>query len=177
MNVLLRRAPVLLARRPLLPLLSTCSSLSYSARPLPTLLSGGETHDDFKPKLKAAANVAAGGAGVSEQDKALKMIESHVTGNLVMLYMKGSPSHPQCGFSAKVVRILQGHSVDFSSVDVLSYPAIREAVKTYGQWPTIPQLYVRGEFVGGCDIVQEMDASGDLKTMLAGIKDMQQAKK
>ena len=96
-------------------------------------------------------------------------IQSEITNNPVMLYMKGSPSHPQCGFSAKVVRILQSHSVDFSSVNVLEYPAIREGVKVYGEWPTIPQLYVKGEFVGGCDIITEMEGKGELKTLLEGI--------
>jgi len=83
-----------------------------------------------------------------------------------MLYMKGSPSQPQCGFSATVVQILKSTGADFSSVNVLDYPELREGVKKYAQWPTIPQLYVDGEFVGGCDIIQSMDTSGELKELL-----------
>lgn len=88
-----------------------------------------------------------------------------------MLYMKGSPSAPQCGFSATVVSILKGSGVDFSSVNVLDYPEVREGVKRYAQWPTIPQLYVNGEFVGGCDIVRDMHESGELRGLLAQTDD------
>lgn len=84
-----------------------------------------------------------------------------------MLYMKGSPSQPQCGFSATVVQILKNTGVDFASVNVLDYPEVREGVKKYAQWPTIPQLYVSGEFVGGCDVVREMEESGELKELLS----------
>lgn len=80
-----------------------------------------------------------------------------------MLYMKGKPSQPQCGFSGKTIQILQKEGVDFSSVNVLDYPVIRDAVKKYSQWPTIPQLYVNGEFIGGCDIITSMHESGELK--------------
>ena len=85
-----------------------------------------------------------------------------------MLYMKGSPSQPMCGFSATVVSILKNSGADFASVNVLDYPEVREGVKKYAQWPTIPQLYVDGEFVGGCDIIKDLDESGELKEMLAG---------
>ena len=84
--------------------------------------------------------------------------------------MKGSPSAPQCGFSGKVAGILQSHSVDFASVNVLEYPSIRDGVKQYSEWPTIPQVYVDGEFVGGCDIITEMEESGELKTLLDSVK-------
>ncbi len=80
--------------------------------------------------------------------------------------MKGSPSQPQCGFSATVVQILKKSGVDFASVNVLDYPEVREGVKKYAQWPTIPQLYVSGEFLGGCDVVREMEESGELKEVL-----------
>jgi len=73
---------------------------------------------------------------------------------------------PMCGFSAKVVKILKDESADFSSVNVLDYPTIREGVKKYSQWPTIPQLYVNGEFIGGCDIVTSMHENGELKELL-----------
>ena len=85
----------------------------------------------------------------------------------VVLFMKGIPAAPQCGFSAAVVQILSQLAVPFASVDVLSDPFIREGIKTYSNWPTIPQLYVKGEFVGGCDIVREMFEDGELKSFLA----------
>ena len=78
---------------------------------------------------------------------------------------------PMCGFSATVTKVLQAEGVDFSSVNVLDYPAIREGVKTYSEWPTIPQLYVGGEFIGGCDIVTSMHESGELKDLLAATED------
>ncbi len=84
----------------------------------------------------------------------------------VVLFMKGVPSAPQCGFSASVVQILSKLSVPFKSVDVLSDLAIREGVKAFSNWPTIPQLYVKGEFVGGCDIVREMFQAGELSALL-----------
>ena len=88
-----------------------------------------------------------------------------------MLYMKGSPEQPMCGFSATVVAILKNTGADFASVNVLDYPEVREGVKKYAQWPTIPQLYVDGEFVGGCDIIKDLDESGELKEMLVGDDD------
>ena len=84
-----------------------------------------------------------------------------------MLYMKGSPSAPQCGFSARVITVLKSHDVPFSSVNVLEYDEIREGIKTFSDWPTIPQLYVDGEFVGGCDIIEQMEQEGELKELLA----------
>src|SRR5438128_11234964 len=80
----------------------------------------------------------------------------------VVLFMKGTPVFPQCGFSAAVVQILTHLGVKFKGIDVLSDPAIRQGIKDYSQWPTIPQLYVKGEFVGGCDIIREMFESGEL---------------
>ena len=77
---------------------------------------------------------------------------------------------PMCGFSAKIVQTLQSEGVDFSSVNVLDYPSIREGVKQFAAWPTIPQLYINGEFIGGCDIVSEMHDSGELKELLAEAK-------
>ena len=128
---------------------------SYSSSP-PSL---DDSHDDFAPKMKG------GDSSNPDLDKALSVIKSHVTENPVMLYMKGSPAAPQCGFSARVVGILKNHSVNFSSVNVLEYPSIREGVKAYSDWPTVPQLYVAGEFVGGCDIVEGMAEDGELKEL------------
>jgi monothiol glutaredoxin len=102
---------------------------------------------------------------VSIQD----VIKDQVTRNKVVLYMKGSPDFPQCGFSSNAVQILRACGVeDFVSVDVLENPEIRQGIKEYANWPTIPQLYVNGEFVGGSDIMMEMYKSGELQKVLAG---------
>ena len=94
-------------------------------------------------------------------------IHQQVTGHPVVLYMKGNPSFPQCGFSANAVRIQSACGIDkFFSVNVLEEPEIRQGIKEYASWPTIPQLYVNGEFVGGSDILTEMYQSGELKTLL-----------
>jgi monothiol glutaredoxin len=93
-------------------------------------------------------------------------IQQEITGTPVVLFMKGSPVFPQCGFSAAVVQILSQLGVKFKGVDVLSDPQIRQGVKEFSSWPTIPQLYVKGEFVGGCDIVREMYETGELQQVL-----------
>jgi monothiol glutaredoxin len=85
----------------------------------------------------------------------------------VVLFMKGTPEQPGCGFSAVVVQILDHMGVDFAGVNVLQSDALRQGVKSYSDWPTIPQLYVKGEFVGGCDIVREMFQNGELKALFA----------
>jgi len=89
-------------------------------------------------------------------------IRQDITENDVVLYMKGTPMFPQCGFSAAVVQVLTGLGVTFKGIDILVDPSLREAIKQFTNWPTIPQLYVKGEFVGGCDIVREMAANGEL---------------
>ena len=93
-------------------------------------------------------------------------IQTEVDGNDVLLFMKGTPVFPQCGFSAAVIQVLSHLQVKFSSVNVLEDPDIRDGIKQYSDWPTIPQLYVKGEFVGGCDIIREMYETGELKTFL-----------
>ena len=93
-------------------------------------------------------------------------IQNEITANPVMLYMKGNAMFPQCGFSARVVQILTHMGVPFQTANVLEDPELREGVKQFSNWPTVPQLYVKGEFVGGCDIVTEMYQSGELETML-----------
>ena len=100
-------------------------------------------------------------------DAAHDTIRSEISKNDVMLFMKGTPRFPQCGFSAAVVQILDYLGVEYGSMNVLEDPAIRDGIKTYSDWPTIPQLYVKGEFIGGCDIVREMFEQGELKPMLA----------
>lgn len=93
-------------------------------------------------------------------------INEYIQGDDVVLFMKGSPTFPQCGFSAAVVQVLEHMNVPFKGYDVLQDPDVREGIKAFSDWPTIPQLYVKGEFVGGCDIVREMFSSGELKSTM-----------
>ncbi len=97
----------------------------------------------------------------------LDEIDTIVRSHPVVLFMKGTPEFPMCGFSQRAVAILQKYDVPFHAVNVLVDPELREAVKEYANWPTYPQLYVNGELVGGCDIMVEMDASGELAELLA----------
>ena len=92
-------------------------------------------------------------------------IEETIKGNDVVLYMKGTKSMPQCGFSSRVAGVLNYMGVDFADVNVLADEEIRQGIKDFSDWPTIPQLYVKGEFVGGCDIITEMTLSGELDTL------------
>ena len=93
-------------------------------------------------------------------------ISQEVADNPVVLFMKGSPVFPQCGFSAAVVQILSHLGVKFKGIDVLTDPGIRQGIKVFSNWPTIPQLYVKGEFIGGCDIIREMYETGELQQVL-----------
>jgi monothiol glutaredoxin len=93
-------------------------------------------------------------------------IRQDIGDNDVVLYMKGTPVFPQCGFSAAVVQVLSHMGVKFKGIDVLADPSLRQGIKEFSNWPTIPQLYVKGEFVGGCDIVREMFQSGELQQLL-----------
>jgi monothiol glutaredoxin len=97
---------------------------------------------------------------------AFERIETDIKANPVVLYMKGTPVFPQCGFSARVVQILSHLGVPFKGVNVLEDMEIREGIKAYTNWPTIPQLYVGGEFVGGCDIIMEMFQAGELQSLM-----------
>jgi len=99
-------------------------------------------------------------------DEVLAKIGEKVKNHKIMLYMKGNPNFPQCGFSAHVVEILQSYGYPFETEDVLADPAVRDGIKRYSNWPTIPQIYVDGKFVGGCDIVHELHERGELATML-----------
>jgi monothiol glutaredoxin len=94
-------------------------------------------------------------------------IRQDIQDNDVVLFMKGTPVFPQCGFSATVVGVLSHLGIKFKGIDVLQDPSLREGVKAFSEWPTIPQLYVKGEFVGGCDIIREMFESGELQTFLS----------
>ncbi len=95
-----------------------------------------------------------------------KKIEETLSNNDVVLYMKGSKDMPQCGFSATVSHILSQLNVDFLDIDILRDPQLRQAIKEFSDWPTIPQLYIKGEFIGGCDIVKEMFQTGELQELL-----------
>ena len=94
-------------------------------------------------------------------------IRQDITENEVVLYMKGTPVFPQCGFSATVVGVLSHLGIKFKGIDVLQDPSLRQGIKEFSNWPTVPQLFVKGEFVGGCDIVREMFETGELQTVFA----------
>jgi monothiol glutaredoxin len=115
--------------------------------------------DEFAPKGQAMTDTTAA-------NPVHDFIAKAVTDHSVVLFMKGVPEQPQCGFSAQVVQILDHLGADFVGVNVLQSEPLRDGIKTFSDWPTIPQLYVAGEFVGGCDIVREMFQSGELKTLL-----------
>jgi monothiol glutaredoxin len=96
-------------------------------------------------------------------DQIKKLIQNHIDNNEVCLFMKGTPDAPQCGFSMAVSNMLKILEVNFKGINVLEDQSLREGIKTFSDWPTIPQLYIKKEFVGGCDIVKEMYESGELK--------------
>ena len=93
-------------------------------------------------------------------------IRDETTNNKIMIYMKGTPDFPQCGFSAATIAVFKQLGCPFSTIDVLSDPARREAIKAFSNWPTIPQVYINGKFIGGCDIVSDLHESGELKQLL-----------
>jgi monothiol glutaredoxin len=102
----------------------------------------------------------------TQTNPVFERIRQDISQNDVVLYMNGTPVFPQCGFSAAVVQVLSQLGVKFKGIDVLTDPSLRQGIKEFSQWPTIPQLYVKGEFVGGCDIIREMYSSGELQEML-----------
>ncbi|MDQ3246527.1 MAG: Grx4 family monothiol glutaredoxin [Pseudomonadota bacterium] len=108
---------------------------------------------------------------MSEASEARERIDAIVKKNDVVLFMKGTPIFPQCGFSSRAISILEHLGVPFESVDVIQDPEIRQGIKGYSDWPTIPQLYVHGEFVGGSDIMMEMFESGELQQLVAAKAD------
>ena len=103
---------------------------------------------------------------MSAQDK----IKQQVTQNDIILYMKGTPQSPQCGFSGRSIQLLQACGAEFASVDVLADPEIRDGIKQYSNWPTIPQLYIKGQFVGGCDIITDLYQKGELQKLVTSAK-------
>ena len=103
---------------------------------------------------------------MESENPVAERIRQEISDDAVVLYMKGSPIFPQCGFSAAVVQILTELGVPFKGIDVLTDPSLRDGIKSFSDWPTIPQLYVKGEFVGGCDIIREMHTTGELRQLL-----------
>ena len=99
-----------------------------------------------------------------------KEIKEQINENPIIIYMKGTRAMPQCGFSAKVVQVLDSLEVPYATVDILEDEGIRQGIKEYSNWPTIPQLYIKGEFIGGCDIVTELYESGELQNLVSGTK-------
>ena len=99
---------------------------------------------------------------------ALERIKSAVAGNKIMIFMKGNRNFPQCGFSAATVQIFEQLGAPYETMDVLSDPEVRDEVKAYSNWPTIPQVYIDGKFIGGCDIVRELYETGELQTLVKG---------
>jgi monothiol glutaredoxin len=147
----------MLSRTVLFRTVSLCKTPTRAAAVSVTVRAmSAESHDDFKPKRKVIEE---------GMDEVVKLIDKQVKENAVMLYMKGTPQQPQCGFSLQAVRILNALGADFSSVNILEYPAIREGIKVYSEWPTLPQLYVAGEFIGGCDIMTTMYQDGQLEKL------------
>lgn len=99
-------------------------------------------------------------------DDVVERIQSAIQSNKIMIFMKGTPSFPQCGFSAATVQVFEQLGVPYGSADVLSDPELREAIKHYSNWPTIPQVFIGGKFIGGCDIVRELYETGELRTLV-----------
>ena len=103
---------------------------------------------------------------MSNLDENVKQrIQAEIDSNTVVLFMKGTPVFPQCGFSSMVSQVLNHMSVEFKGIDILTETSLRDGIKIFSDWPTVPQLYVKGEFVGGCDIIREMYESGELKQL------------
>jgi monothiol glutaredoxin len=122
----------------------------------------------LKPINATSGRLRLGRGGARERTKMSiqEFIQNEVSGNDVVLFMKGTPQFPQCGFSGQVVQILDYLGVPYKGLNVLESDDLRQGVKTYSNWPTVPQLYVKGEFVGGCDIVREMFQAGELQGLL-----------
>ncbi len=121
--------------------------------------SADDSHDDFKAKTNGSGS-----------EDVQKMIEADVEAKAVIIFMKGSPSAPQCGFSNMACRILDHHGVEYASRNVLASDELRNGIKAFSAWPTIPQLYVKGEFVGGSDIMMSMHQSGELAELFQDVK-------
>ncbi|XP_027344528.1 monothiol glutaredoxin-S15, mitochondrial-like isoform X2 [Abrus precatorius] len=124
-----------------------------------TVSTDSDTHDDFKPANKLESS------GISLTN----VIEHDVNGNPVMVYMKGVPDFPQCGFSSLAVKVLKHYDVPISARNILEDPELKSAVKAFSNWPTFPQIFIKGEFVGGSDIILNMHQTGELKEKLKDV--------
>ncbi|XP_074281227.1 monothiol glutaredoxin-S15, mitochondrial-like [Silene latifolia] len=124
-----------------------------------TVSNDPDTHEDFRPTSKHESS------DLSAKD----VVDKDVKENPVMIYMKGNPDVPRCGFSALAVRVLNEYNVPFSSRSILEDMELKEAVKSYSHWPTFPQIFIKGEFVGGSDIILNMHQTGELKEMLKDV--------
>ncbi len=133
-------------------------------RPVAFFVTESGSHDDFKKVSKKPPT------DLNDAEAVQSLIAQTVKENPVIVYMKGTPQQPMCGFSMQAVRVLNALGVDFSSVNVLENPEIREGVKKFSDWPTIPQLFVDGEFVGGADIMTAQFKNGELKALLKSKK-------
>jgi len=120
----------------------------------------------FKNIFKVVGSEQAQGAPPSQADDVMERIAEDLKNNRVLVFMKGTPDFPQCGFSAATVEVLNDLGVPYASRDVLQDPELRQGIKEFSNWPTIPQVYIDGKFVGGCDIVTEMHANGELAELL-----------
>ena len=130
----------------------------------------GYIYDQYRVKRDEPARKAKPQGAVPQKEANMSIeqfIDNEVKSNDVVLFMKGTPQFPQCGFSGQVVQILDHVGVGYKGLNVLESADLRDGIKTYSNWPTIPQLYVKGEFVGGCDIIREMFQAGELQQLLA----------
>ncbi|XP_054784609.1 monothiol glutaredoxin-S15, mitochondrial isoform X1 [Prosopis cineraria] len=135
------------------------SLYNYGLRFSTTVPNDPDTHNDFKPTNKLE------NSGISLKD----VVEQDVKDNPVMIYMKGVPEFPQCGFSSLAVKVLQQYDVPFSARNILEDAELKSAVKAFSNWPTFPQIFINGEFVGGSDIILNMHQNGELKDLLKDI--------
>jgi monothiol glutaredoxin len=110
------------------------------------------------------------------ETETLERIKRQIAGNIVLLYMKGSPDFPMCGFSGRVIQILDALKTKYAYVNILENPDIRATLPVYAKWPTFPQLYIQGELIGGCDIVSELHQKGELKSLLENAQSLMNAK-
>ncbi|WCJ40609.1 glutaredoxin 4 [Euphorbia peplus] len=124
-----------------------------------TVPSDPDTHEDFQPTSKVESS------GMSLKD----IVEQDVKENPVMVYMKGVPDYPQCGFSATAVRVLKHYNAPLSARNILENPDLKMAVKSFSNWPTFPQIFIKGEFIGGSDIIMDMHRNGELKQKLEDV--------
>lgn len=154
------------------PTLSVSARPSYSSHHSSWTFMAANNDGDTNDVLAAAIDAMYGGGSEMREEPAVTSarIQELVDQNSVLLFMKGSKFFPQCGFSDTATKILETLGVEYETVDVLEDDAIREGVKVFSQWPTIPQLYVGGEFVGGSDIMMEMYENGELQTMVQEMK-------